>query len=308
VSGANTASGSDPTDANGEATFTYTGTHVGTDTISAYADTNNNGVRDLLTVPPEPSGAATKTWTPAAPSRMTLEPAADTNHVGEEHCVTATVYDMFDNPVPGITVRFSVPTHIATFAHPFTGSDVTDANGEATFCFTASLPGTDAIHAFADTNRNGTQDAPPPAGDEPFADAAKVWILPPSTEFCEVKVTEGGWIIALNDDRASFGGNAKVPEGASEVQGQEQYTDHGPADPRDVRSIELTAMTCTDDLRSATIFGRATVGGSGDFVFRIDVTDGGQGGSTDSYGIMLSDGYASGQQELQGGNVTIHKT
>jgi hypothetical protein len=304
VSGANTASGADVTDANGRASFTYIGTNTGTDTVTAYADTNHNGVQD----PGEPSGTATKHWRAGPPATLTLAPEAATNTVGDRHCVTATLKDRFGNPVPGIAVRFSVPTHIATFAHPFSGSDVTDANGEATFCFTASLPGTDAIHAYADTNNDGTQDAPPPAGDEPFADAAKVWTLPASTEFCEVKVTDGGWIIAVNDDRASFGGNAKVPEGASEVQGQEQYTDHGPADPRDVHSIELTAMTCTDDLHSATIFGRATVDGSGDYVFRIDVTDGGQGGSNDSYGIILSDGYASGQQDLRGGNVTIHKT
>jgi hypothetical protein len=28
---------------------------------------------------------------------------------------------------------------------------------------------------------------------------------------------------------------------------------------------------------------------------------------SDSYGIIMSDGYASGQKRLRGGNVTIHK-
>jgi hypothetical protein len=58
----------------------------------------------------------------------------------------------------------------------------------------------------------------------------------------------------------------------------------------------------------ATIFGTATIDGSGSFVFRIDVSDQGEPGRNDSYGIILSDGYASGQHQLQGGNVQIHKS
>jgi hypothetical protein len=300
VTGVNTASGQCTTNTNGQCTFTYTGTHAGPDAISAYADTNNNNTRDAG----EPIGAATKIWTAGAAATMTLLPAADTNTVGDQHCVTATVRDAFTNPVPGVTVRFSVPTHVATFAHPFQGSATTDANGQATFCFTASLPGADAIHAYADTNNTATQEP-----GEPFADATKVWTPPASTAFCEVTITNGGWIYALNGDKSSFGGNAKVSGDGSTIQGNEEYQDHGPANPRNVKSIRLLATTCTTDTQpqAATIFGRATIDGAGDYVFRIDVTDGGNGGSSDSYGIMLSDGYASGQQQLQAGNVTIHK-
>ena len=42
-------------------------------------------------------------------------------------------------------------------------------------------------------------------------------------------------------------------------------------------------------------------------MFRIDVTDQGEPGTNDTYGITMSDGYVSGQQRLQGGNVQIHK-
>jgi hypothetical protein len=35
------------------------------------------------------------------------------------------------------------------------------------------------------------------------------------------------------------------------------------------------------------------------------VTDGGKPGTNDTYGIVLSDGYASGQQPLQKGDVKI---
>jgi hypothetical protein len=299
VSGANRASGSATTDADGEAEFCYTGTTVGVDAITAYADTDNDDTQD----PGEPTGAAEKTWTPGEPATLVLEPPADVNTVGEEHCVTATVRDAFGNPVPGVTVRFSVPTAVATFANPSSGSDVTDADGEATFCYSASLPGEDVIHAFADTNDDGMQDA-----GEPFGDATKTWTPPASTALCEVKITEGGWITANNGDRASFGGNAKVTADGTSVQGQQDYQDHGPAQARNVHSIELLATTCSDDLTTATIFGTATIDGSGTFVFRIDVMDQGEPGVNDSYGIMLSDGYFSGQQQLQGGNVTIHKT
>jgi hypothetical protein len=40
--------------------------------------------------------------------------------------------------------------------------------------------------------------------------------------------TNGGWIIAMNGDRTSFGGNAKADDDGN-VTGQEEYQDHGPA-------------------------------------------------------------------------------
>jgi hypothetical protein len=299
VTGAVNTSGQCTTNTAGQCDFTYDGpTTPGADAIAAFADSDNDTTQDIG----EPAGAASKTWTPGAPATLILDPLADTNTVGEEHCVTATVEDAFGNPVPGVTVRFSVPTAVATFASPSSGSDVTDADGEAIFCYSASLPGQDAIHAFADTDDDTMQDV-----GEPFGDATKTWTPPASTEFCEVKIAQGGWIIANNDDRASFGGNAKVAADGSSVQGQQQYQDHGPGQPRNVHSVELLATTCSDDLTTASIFGTATIDGSGTFVFRIDVIDQGQPGTNDSYGIMLSDGYFSGQHRLQGGNVTIHK-
>jgi hypothetical protein len=64
VTGANSASGTGLTDASGNATFSYTGANPGTDTITAYADSDRDGIRD----PGEPSGTATKTWTVVAPT------------------------------------------------------------------------------------------------------------------------------------------------------------------------------------------------------------------------------------------------
>ncbi len=118
-------------------------------------------------------------------------------------------------------------------------------------------------------------------------------------------ITDGGWIIANNTDRANFGGNAKVLADGT-VQGQQGYRDQGPVQAMNVHSTEITATTCSQDRTIATIFGKATIDGAGSHVFRIDVTDGGSGGSSDTYGILLDNGYVSGQHPLGGGNVTIH--
>ena len=293
------SSGSAVTNAAGEATFCYTSTQTGADAIHAYADTNNNTTQDVG----EPFGDATKIWKPGVPATLVLTPVTATNVVGTPHTVTATVTDAFGNPTPGITVRFSVTG--PTFPSPSSGSATTNGSGVATFTFTASLPGTNAITAYADTNGNGMQDVGEPSGA-----ATKIWTPPPSTAFCQVTITNGGWIIANNGDKATFGGNAKVSGDGLVVKGQEVYQDHGPATPRMVKATVLLATTCdiTTSPKIATIYGRATVNGSGDFVFRIDVTDGGSGGSTDSYGILMSDGYVSGQHLLGGGNVDIHKS
>ena len=283
------------TDNSGKCTFTYTSNGIpGTDIIRARAT-----VAGRL----QTSNAASKTWEAVGPpATLVLEPPGATNTVGDEHCVTATVRDAFGTPVPGVKVVFSVgPSVPTTFPSPSSGTGTTDANGQATFCYTASLPGVDVIRAFADTDGDGVRDP-----GEPEGAATKTWTPPTSTQLCEVKITDGGWIIANNGDRANFGGNAKVlPDGR--VQGQQEYQDKGPVQPMNVHSTEITATTCSDDRTMASIFGKATIDGAGSHVFRIDVRDGGSGGSNDNYGITLDNGYMSGQQPLRGGNVTIHK-
>jgi hypothetical protein len=178
------------------------------------------------------------------------------------------------------------------------GSATTDAEGEAEFCYTGPpLPGADVIRAYADTNNNNVQDP-----GEPEGTATKAWVLPTSTPGC--KVSYGGRITAANGDPATFGGNAQVP--AAGPKGQEQYRDHGPADPMRVHSINVQAVTCSADGTQATIFGQATIDGIGTFNYRIDVADLGEPGTADTYRIQLSNGYDSGEQVLDGGNVQIH--
>jgi hypothetical protein len=282
------------TDNNGQVSWTYTSNgQTGTDRIEA-CFTDAQGV--------ERCAQATKEWVVGPPATLLLTPPSATNHVGEQHCVTATVRDAAGNPVPGVKVVFSVgPSVPTTFPNPPSGNSTTDANGQATFCYRASLPGADRIHAFADVNGSGREEP-----GEPFGDATKEWLPPANTELCEVKITDGGWIIANNTHRANFGGNAKVlPDGT--VQGQQEYQDKGPTGDMNVHSTEITATTCSDDHTMASIFGKATIDGAGSHVFRIDVTDMGSGGSNDTYGITLDIGYMSGQKRLSGGNITIHK-
>jgi Mg-chelatase subunit ChlD len=231
------------------------------------------------------------TVTPANPATLTLAPKTDTNTVDDTHCVTATVKDAFGNATPGIHVRFTVTGAVNT-----TGDVITNASGQAQFCYTGpALPGADAISAFADTNNNTTKEA-----DEPSDTAAKTWVLPASTPGC--KVTNGGRFTATNGDKATFGGNAT----ADGPQGEEEYQDHGPATDMNVHSIEILAVTCNAAGTAASIFGTATVNGAGSFDFRIDVADNGEPGRTDTYRIRLSNGYDSGTHTLSGGNIQIH--
>jgi len=129
-----------------------------------------------------------------------------------------------------------------------------------------------------------------------------VTVVPPaSTEGC--KVTYGGRITAANGDMATFGGNAK----ANGLQGEEEYQDHGTAADLNVHSINVQAVVCSRDGKSASIFGQATINGSGTFDYRIDVTDNGEpGAGSDTYRIRLSNGYDSGTQVLEGGNIQLH--
>jgi hypothetical protein len=293
VSGANSASGSSSTDANGEAGFCYTGTNAGGDAISAFADTDNDGTQDAE----EPSGTATKIYVAAAPATVIMDPVADTNPVDSQHCVTATVRDAFGNPTAGIVVRFTVMGSVNT-----SGSDTTDENGQATFCYMGPpLPGDDVITAYADTDNDNTQDLGEPSGA-----ATKAWMLPVTTPLCEITITNGGRITAANGDKATFGGNARS-DADSNTQGEEQYQDHGPAQPLNVHSINVLAIVC-DGGQEASIYGEATIDGAGSFFYRIKVKDLGEPGvGRDTYWILLQTGYTSGEQVLQAGNVQIRK-
>ncbi len=168
VTGANAGSGRGVTNAAGQAQFCYTGTKTGADTVTAFADTNGNGIRDAG----EPQATCAVTYTPAAPGPPTaiaLAPPSAARTTGEQHCVIATARNADGAPTPGISIRFTV-----SGANGGAGAATTNVLGQAQFCYTGSQAGTDSIVAFADLNGNGTRDA-----GEPQAPAvAATWAQP----------------------------------------------------------------------------------------------------------------------------------
>jgi hypothetical protein len=268
----------------------YTGAANFPTTPGAFETTFNGGTSDVFVLKFEGEGAG-------PPASLTLNPPAATNPVDTEHCVTATVRDAAGNPVPNVTVRFAVTGSVNT-----TGSAATGADGNSQFCYMGPpLPGGDAITAYADTDEDSVPDSGEPSGA-----ATKTWTLPASTPLCEIQITNGGWIIAANGDHASFGGNARSSEDG-ELQGQEEYQDHGPAQPMNVHSINVLAVVCNGSAQ-ASIYGEATINGSGAFQYRINVRDLAEpGAGHDSYWLLLQNGYSSGDQVLQGGNIQIHR-
>jgi hypothetical protein len=294
VTGANTADGWRTTGANGAAEFCYTGTKSGPDTIKAVVDANSNNTVEA----DEPTATAGKTFTAGPPSVLTLNPLAGINPVDTQHCVIATVTDASLNPTTRVVVNFSVTGVVNT-----TGSEITNATGQATFCYLGPpFPGIDSITAYADSDGDNTQDPGEPAGAAP---AAKTWTLPPSTANCEVAVTMGGRITANNGDKASFGGTAKS-DASGQASGQQVYQDHGPAQPMTVHSISVLAVVCDSTRASTSIYGLATIDGEGSYYYRISVSESGSGTTAmDTYSILLKNGYYSGVQVIEGGKIQV---
>jgi hypothetical protein len=84
-------------------------------------------------------------------STVGLSPATATNPVGTDHTLTARALSSAKQPVPGVTIDFRVLTGPNAGK---TGSDVTDAAGEAHFTYhdDAGVVGTDTIQAFIGTS------------------------------------------------------------------------------------------------------------------------------------------------------------
>jgi hypothetical protein len=115
------------------------------------------------------------------------------------------------------------------------------------------------------------------------------------------KVTAGGWITATSD-KGTFGVTAKASASGA-PSGNVTYQDHGMM-PRTVKSTAITSVTVTGGC--ATILGTAKVNNTPGFGFQVDVCDNGEPGQgTDTFNIVMSDGYTAGGT-LGGGNVQIH--
>lgn len=120
----------------------------------------------------------------------------------------------------------------------------------------------------------------------------------PSTAGCDARGV--GRMIAANGDRAKFSVAVRAAS-ASTVTGMLAYDDDGPVSPMKLVPTGVNSLVCQ--------VGRATIRGQGDLAgqpvhYRVDLTDGHQGKS-DSYRIQLSNGYDSGDQNIESGNIRI---
>lgn len=101
--------------------------------------------------------------------------------------------------------------------------------------------------------------------------------------------------------KGTFGLTAKVGNDGSSIHGNLTYQDHGIQD-RMVKSTSITSVSVSGNC--AQLNGTATVNGSGAFGFQVQVCDNGEPGSSDTFSINMSDGYAA-MGVLRGGNIQI---
>src|SRR5437899_2620846 len=155
-------------------------------------------------------GPTASVTTPVA-TTVLLSPVTAINPVGTKHTVTATVLDQFAQPMAGVTVFFTVTR--TPPPSPAPGTCTTGTTGMCSFTYPGPiLPALDAIKGCAGSSSG------PPCGT-----ATKTWVLPVGTASCKVDVTNGGWMIADNGDKVSFGGTVHTDQAAA-PSGQEQYT------------------------------------------------------------------------------------
>jgi hypothetical protein len=135
-------------------------------------------------------------------------------------------------------------------------------------------------------------------------------------------VTGGGWIDSpagayapdpLASGRANFGFVSKYKKGRSEPDGQTQFT-FVAGDLR-FHSTGYEFLLVNKGDAQAQFKGNGTINGSGDYRFTIWATDGGSGGSGDTFRIRIWEELAGIEtvvydngtdQPLSGGSVTIH--
>jgi RHS repeat-associated protein len=122
------------TDANGLATFSYTGTTAGTDMLSA-SITNASGA--IIQ-----SSSVTALWLPTV--QLALTPPSATQAVGTPYNATLLATDASNQPVPGLIVTFEITSGPNAGK---TAQQTTGANGQTLYSYTSSTVGTDTLVA-----------------------------------------------------------------------------------------------------------------------------------------------------------------
>lgn len=123
-----------------------------------------------------------------------------------------------------------------------------------------------------------------------------------TTPNCPVQdfVTGGGYVM-MNGAKANFGfvGGLK-PNG---LQGHLQFNDKSATGPR-ISGKTVTSYSGTG-LARQVVYG-CTVNGTAS-TCTMNVTDNGEPGTSDLFGLSTSGGYATGSQVISGGNIQLHK-
>ena len=116
------------TNASGQVNLCYHACYAGLDTVIA----SIAGILDTF-------------YVNVAPSDLSVSPNSTTGSVGLQTCVTATIVDGVNTPVPNALVNFEVKG-----ANPVPLTAVsTNGSGQSQFCYTPGVPGLDTIIATA---------------------------------------------------------------------------------------------------------------------------------------------------------------
>jgi hypothetical protein len=120
-------------------------------------------------------------------------------------------------------------------------------------------------------------------------------------------VTGGGWIVGTpSGAKGNFGVGGGVKNGA--FWGHLNYLDHGSG--LHVKATSITGYVFVDD-RTRDICGTYTTNTGDSGYFRVRVTDNGEPGRDDFFGILLQSGYRAtgdlGGPDPGGGNIQLHK-
>ncbi len=136
---------------------------------------------------------------------------------------------------------------------------------------------------------------------------ASAWFVPTPCDF----ITSGGFVFTDSGAEANFGAHGGCKNGA--FWGHVNYVDHGTAPGYHVDSTEITGYLM--DAGSPTgrdICGVARTNQGETVRFRVRLIDNGEPGTSDMFGIRLSNGYVVTTRLLGGGgpgggNVQLHQ-
>ena len=139
---------------------------------------------------------------------------------------------------------------------------------------------------------------------------AAVFFIPTPCDF----ITGGGFIFTDSGARANFGAHGGCKHG--DFWGHVNYVDHGGFNgvaPYHVDSLEITGYLKLDEAPNGReICGVARTNAGETVNFRVRMEDNGEPGTSDRFGIVLSNGYLVTTRLLGdggpgGGNIQLHK-